>query len=102
MKYNKIGRFVGTPSGATYKCNAGRDTEFRLKNTQMILTIGRSTYSAAVKNMVKTAILPDIYVHETYDDFLNRRDVYLEKAFEQIEKDKEALSNVPGGTKSNL
>jgi len=53
----------------------------------MILTIGRTTYSAAVLDMDKTAILPDIYVHETYDDFLNYRDVFLEKAYEQIEID---------------
>jgi len=26
LKYHKIGKFVGTPSGATYKCNAGKDT----------------------------------------------------------------------------
>jgi hypothetical protein len=87
LKYHKIGKFIGTPSGATYKCNAGKDTEFRLSNTQIIITVGRSTYAAAVKDMVKTAILPDITVKETYDDFLENRDVFLSMAFEQIEKD---------------
>jgi len=87
MKYHRIGKFIGTPSGATYKCNAGKDTEFRLINTQMIITIGRTTYSAAVTNMAKTAILPDIFVHETHDDFIYYRDVFLETAFEQIELD---------------
>ena len=85
LKYHHIGRFIGTPSGATYKCNAGRDTEFRLEHTQLILTIGRSTYSAAVSHMEKTAILPDIEVHETLDDFLENRDVFLETALHQIE-----------------
>ena len=85
LKYHNIGKFIGTPSGATYKCNAGRNTEFRLKNSQMIITIGRTTYIAAVKNMGKTAIMPDIYVHETYEDFLENRDVFIEKAYEQIE-----------------
>jgi len=87
LKYHRIGKFVGTPTGATYKCNAGRNTEFRLQHTQMILTIGRSTYSAAVKGMVKTAIPPDIPVRETPEDFLQHRDVYLEIAFHQIEMD---------------
>ena len=87
LKYHQIGRFVGTPTGATYKCNAGRDTEFRLEHTKVILTIGRSTYSAAVEGMAKTAILPDILVRETPDDFLQNRDVYLESAFQQIEKE---------------
>jgi hypothetical protein len=85
LKYHKIGKLIGTPTGATYKCNAGKNTEFRLKNTQMILTIGRSTYSAAVENMAKTAILPDIYIHETYDDFINKRDAFIEEVFVQIE-----------------
>jgi hypothetical protein len=59
----------------------------RLKNTQMIITIGRSTYAAAVKDMVKTAIMPDIYVKEKYDDFLENRDPFIEKAMEQIDLD---------------
>lgn len=84
LKYHKIGKFIGSPSGATYKCNAGRNTNFRLKNSQMIITIGRSTYAVAVKNMAKTSILPDIYVNGTLDDFLNHQDVFIKKAYEQI------------------
>lgn len=87
LKYHRIGTFIGTPSGSTYKCNAGRNTEFRLANTQMIITIGRSTYAAAVQDMVNTAIMPDIYVHETYSDFLENRDAFLETAFTHIETD---------------
>lgn len=87
LKYNGIGKFIGTPSGATYKCNAGRNTEFRLKNSQMILTVGRSTYAAAVEDMPVTAIMPDVYVHETLDDFLENRDPFLEQAFQAIESD---------------
>lgn len=87
LKYHKMGKFIRTPSGSTYKCNAGRNTEFRLKNTQMIITIGRSTYAAAVEDMAKTAIMPDIYVKETYSDYLENRDAFLEMAFEQIEID---------------
>jgi len=85
LKYNKIGKFVGTPSGATYKCNAGRNTEFRLDNSQMIITLGRSTYSAAVSGMDKRMpIMPDIMVHETYRGFLANKDPYLETAFSEI------------------
>lgn len=85
LKYNKIGRFVGVPSGATYKCNAGRNTEFRLDNTQMIITLGRSTYSAAVSGMDKRKpIMPDIMVNETYRGFLADKDPYLETAFSEI------------------
>jgi hypothetical protein len=95
LKYHHIGRLIGTPSGATYKCNAGKNTEFRLEHTQLILTIGRTTYSAAVSNMVKTAILPDIEVHETQDDFLKHRDCFLETALQQIELDGKLNSHDP-------
>jgi hypothetical protein len=85
LKYHGIGKFVGTPGGATFKCNAGKDTEFRLEHSDMILTIGRDTYSAAVKNMDKTApIMPDVLVDVTYRDFLDHRDPFIEKAMEHI------------------
>ncbi len=85
LDYHDIGRFVGTPSGATYKCNAGRNTEFRLDKTSLILTIGRGTFAAAVEGMDKTQpIMPDYPVKVTYQDFLEGRDVYLEKALEII------------------
>lgn len=84
LKYHNLGKLIGTPSGATYKCNAGKDTEFRLNNTQIILTIGRTTYSAAVKNMAKSAINPDIYVYENLESLQSNTDLFLQTALEQI------------------
>jgi len=89
LDYNNIGTFIGTPSGATYKCNAGKNTELLLPNTQMIITIGRTTYSAAVENMDKAEpIIPDILVHETADDIAVGRDVFMEAALKEIQKNK--------------
>ena len=86
LKYHRIGTFVGTPSGSTYKCNAGKNTEIQLDKTTIILTFGRSTFSAAVQGMDKTQpILPDHPVRETYRDFLDRKDVYLQTAMKLIE-----------------
>jgi hypothetical protein len=86
LRYHQIGKFVGTPSGSTFKCNAGRDTEFQLDHTGMIITVGRSTFSAAVDRMDKHApIMPDIPVVESHDAFLERRDLFLEKALDHIE-----------------
>ncbi len=86
LKYHHTGIFIGTPSGSTYQCNAGKNTEFRLPNSTMIITVGRSTFSAAVHDMDKAApILPDIEVNETCQDFLENRDPFMEKAMEQIE-----------------
>jgi len=84
LSYHRIGRFIGTPSGATYKCNAGRQTEFRLDNTQFIITVARSTYSAAVEGMDKRKpIMPDILVADTYNSFLEGRDVIMERALKE-------------------
>jgi hypothetical protein len=81
-----IGQFVGTPSGATYTCNAGKNTEFRLPHSGMILLVGRSSFAAAVKGMDKTqAIMPDVPVIETIKDFAEGKDAFLEKALDLIE-----------------
>ncbi|MBN1542394.1 hypothetical protein JW992_09635 [candidate division KSB1 bacterium] len=85
LKYHKIGQFVGTESGATYKCNSGKNTEIHLQNTRIILTFGRSTFAAAVEGMDKTKpIVPDIPVRETVQDFLADKDLFIETALQQI------------------
>ncbi len=86
LKYHKIGKFVGTPSGSTYKCNAGRNTEVKLDKTSLILTFGRSTFAAAVEGLDKSQpIMPDFPVKETYRDFLEGKDAYLDAALKLIE-----------------
>jgi len=86
LEYHKIGKFVGTPSGSTFKCNAGKNTHFRLNNTRIMLYIGRGTYAAAVKGMDKTKpIMPDYPVKETYQDFLGGKDVIMETALTLID-----------------
>jgi hypothetical protein len=85
LKYHKIGRFVGTPGGSTYKCNAGKNTNINLKNTRIMLYFGRSTFAAAVQGMDKTKpIMPDVSVNETYRNFLNRKDVFMGTAIKLI------------------
>jgi predicted O-methyltransferase YrrM len=87
LKYHRIGKFVGTPSGATYKCNAGKNTEVRLDKTSIILTFGRSTYAAAVEGMDKAKpIMPDYPVKVTYQDFLDGKDVYMETTLKLIQQ----------------
>ncbi len=92
LKYHKIGEFIGTEGGATYKCNAGKNTHFNLNNTEIMLYLGRSTYAAAVENMDKTkGILPDHFVEQTYKDNLKGKDTIMAYTYDLIEKRK--LSN---------
>jgi len=82
LKYHKIGKFVGTESGATYTCNAGRDLMVRLNNTRF----GRNPFAVAVQGMdQREPIKPDYPVHETIRDLLEGRDVYMEMALKLIE-----------------
>ena len=90
LDYHNIGKFVGTPSGSSYKCNAGKNAHFTLINTGIMLYIGRSTFAAAVEGMDKTKpVEPDYPVEFTYDDFLKRKDVVMDKALDLIEKTKD-------------
>ncbi|MBN2543295.1 hypothetical protein JXI42_10560 [bacterium] len=87
LKYHKIGKFVGTPSGGTYKCNAGKDMDAHLRNTRMMVYFGRSTFAAAVKGMDKIKpIMPDYSIAKSYKDILTRRDVFMDKVWDLIEK----------------
>lgn len=87
LRYHRIGEFVGTPSGSTYKCNAGSNTEVRLDKTRLILTFGRSTFAAAVEGMDKASpIMPDHPVQVKYQDFLDGKDVFMETALDLLLK----------------
>jgi hypothetical protein len=87
LKYHKIGKFIGTGSGATYTCNAGRDLMVRLNNTRFMLYFGRTPFAVAVEGMNKREpIKPDYPVHETIQDMLDGRDLYMETALKLIER----------------
>jgi hypothetical protein len=87
LKYHKIGTFVGSEGGATYKCNAGKNTQFTLANTEIMLYLGRSTYTAAVKNMNKAeGVKPDYAVEQNYKDFLNGIDTVMEYTYRLMKK----------------
>jgi len=85
LKYHKIGKFVGTPSGATYTCNAGRNLMVYLNNTRFMLYFGRTSFAVAVQDMDKTKpIEPDYPVNLTIKDFIEGRDLYMEMAMKLI------------------
>lgn len=94
LKYHHIGTIVGTPSGGTYKCNAGKNTHIDLKNTRIMLYFGRSAFEAAVEGMDKSKpIIPDVLVRETYKGFLDGRDLYIDAALDHFH----GLSDRSGG-----
>jgi hypothetical protein len=87
LKYHGIGKFVGTPTGSSYKCNAGNDTEVDLKNTSIALMVGRTTYAAAVEGVDKNRpIMPDYPVKETYRGFLAGQDAFLDAVWALVNR----------------
>lgn len=85
LKYHKIGTIVGTPSGGTFICNAGKNGIKHLENTGIQLYFGRSSFSTAVEGMDKTKpIEPDFEVKISYKGFLTGEDIYMKKAIQQI------------------
>ncbi|MBN1879879.1 hypothetical protein JW823_07185 [bacterium] len=89
LKYHDLVTFVGTPSGSTFVCNAGKNTEMTLANTSLILTVGRSSFAAAVSGMDKSKpIIPDVDVHETVEIWRTGRDVFMETVLGLIEAER--------------
>lgn len=79
LKYHRIGKFVGTPTGATYTCNAGKNLVQNLDNTDIMVYFGRSSFATAVKGMDKTKpILPDYLIEQTLDNFISGRDAAMD------------------------
>ncbi len=86
LKYHKLGKFVGSEGGASYKCNAGQDMHMDLKNTRIMLYIGKKTYAAAVEGIDKRrGVSPDYPVTQTYSDLLEGKDTVFQHALALIE-----------------
>lgn len=85
LKYHDIGTIVGTPSGGTFTCNAGKNTNITLEHTRIMVYFGRSSYRVAVEGMDPSkAIEPDMLIKETYRQFLQGRDPYMDVVRELI------------------
>ena len=85
LKYNHIGKLVGTETGATFTCT-GSVIYKNLKNTHIILgTARRQRYNAAVSNMDRTrGVMPDYYVERTQNDIVTDNDTVLNFVLDMI------------------
>jgi hypothetical protein len=89
LKYHKIGKLVGSETGASYACNAATKT-VRLDNSQIEIFISRKSFAAAVKNMdLSRPIMPDYHVKQTYRDFLEGKDTVMNYTLNLIAKSDE-------------
>jgi len=75
VKANNLGTIIGEELGSNQFCTAGQ-TLFRLKNTKLEISAANNTHiSTAIKLPDNKGILPDYYVSQNIDEYLNKVDV---------------------------
>lgn len=83
-KVLNLGTIIGEELGSNQFCSAGGKT-FRLSNTRLIYNVADNTHvSMATSLPDETGILPDIFVTQSVDDYLNKKDAVKEHALKLI------------------
>lgn len=87
-KVLKLGTIIGEELGSNQFCSAGGKT-FRLSNTKLIYNVADNTHvSMATSLPDETGILPDIFVTQSIEDYLNKKDAVREYALKLVKDDK--------------
>jgi C-terminal processing protease CtpA/Prc len=74
VKAHNLGTIIGEELGSNQFCTAGQ-TLVRLKNTKLVISVANNTHvSTATKLPDEKGILPDYYVSQSIDDYLNKVD----------------------------
>jgi C-terminal processing protease CtpA/Prc len=86
VKAHQLGTIVGEELGSNQFCTAGQ-TLFRLRNTKFVVSSANNTHvSTATKLPDNKGILPDYYVSQSIEDYLNKEDVVKNFALKLIKK----------------
>jgi hypothetical protein len=88
LKYHNRATFIGEETaGAAEGCNAGITPYYKLPNTKIRVRMPAFRIVHDVEPVITGhGIIPDFRVEYTIRDFLNRRDLEMEKAMELIKK----------------
>ena len=86
VKVHNLGTIIGEELGSNQFCTAGQ-TLFRLRNTKLVVSSANNTHiSTATKLPDEIGILPDFYVSQSIDDYLNKVDAVKNFALKLIRK----------------
>lgn len=86
VKVHNLGTIVGEELGSNQFCTAGL-TMFRLRNTKFVVCSANNTHvSTATKLPDNVGILPDYFVTQSIDDYLNKIDAVKQYALKLIVK----------------
>jgi len=86
VKAHNLGTIIGEELGSNQFCTAGQ-TLFRLSNTKLVVSSANNTHvSTATTLPDEKGILPDFFVTQSIDDYLNKVDAVKNYALKLIEK----------------
>ncbi|WP_276978677.1 S41 family peptidase [Flavobacterium filum] len=86
VKVHNLGTIIGEELGSNQFCTAGQ-TLFRLNNTKLVVSSANNTHvSTATKLPDEIGILPDFFVTQSIDDYLNKVDAVKDYALKLIRK----------------
>lgn len=86
VKVHNLGTIVGEELGSNQFCTAGQ-TMFRLRNTKFVVSSANNTHvSTATKLPDNVGILPDYFVTQSIDDYLNKVDAVKNYTLKLIRK----------------
>lgn len=84
VKAHNLGTIIGEELGSNQFCTAGQ-TMFRLKNTKLVVSSANNTHiSTATKLPDDKGILPNYFVTQSIDDYLNKVDAVKEYTLKLI------------------
>jgi Periplasmic protease len=89
----KLGKVVGV---TTYGAVIGTGS-YRLMDGSQIRTPGSGLWSITGQNLENYGVPPDVYVDNTPEDFLKKRDAQIEKAVEVLKEEIRKMGRVPPG-----
>lgn len=86
VKTHNLGTIIGEELGSNQFCTAGQ-TLFRLNNTKLVVSSANNTHiSSAINLPDDKGILPDFFVTQSIDDYLNKVDVVKNYAIKLIKE----------------
>lgn len=84
VKAHNLGTIIGEELGSNQFCTAGQ-TLCRLKNTKLVISVANNTHiSTATDFKDNQGILPDFYVSQSIEDYLQKKDVVKNHALQLI------------------
>ncbi|MBK7695524.1 MAG: peptidase S41 [Saprospiraceae bacterium] len=86
VKVHNLGTIIGEELGSNQFCTAGQ-TLCRLKNTKLVISVANNTHiSTATKLPDEIGILPDFFVTQSINDYLNKVDAVKDYTLKLIRK----------------